>query len=168
MKINKWLKIGTMVVFMFQLTLIAHASGVKMSWQANTESDLAGYKVYYGTASGTYQNVVDVGNFATAEVDGLTKDATYYFALTAYNTSGNESGYSEEVQATISPEAAQGGSLLPGGSSPGTTPSGGGGGGGGCFILTSTMDYPFMQASFFALIGMLAGIAQLVRKSVRK
>jgi len=74
----------------------ALAADAILSWNANSESDLAGYKVYYGTSSGNYGNPIDVGNQTTYTVTGLT-GSTYYFAVTAYNTSGTESGYSNEV-----------------------------------------------------------------------
>jgi len=42
-----------------------HAGTVTVSWDPVSDADLAGYKVYYGTSSGTYPNVVDVGNVTT-------------------------------------------------------------------------------------------------------
>src|SRR5688572_28390741 len=62
---------------------------VTLAWDANTESNLAGYKFYYGGASGAYTNVSDVGNALTASVD-LLEGGTYYFAVTAVNTLGAE------------------------------------------------------------------------------
>ena len=77
---------------------IAQAATVQVTWNPNTEPDLAGYKIYYGTASGVYGDPIDVGN-VTGHVMEITPQhgATYYFALTAYDTSGNESGYSDEA-----------------------------------------------------------------------
>jgi hypothetical protein len=79
-----------------------------LSWDAPTTNadgtpltDLAGYKVYYGTASGIYSQNKDVGNVTTYTVTNLTDGLTYYFAVTAYDTSMNESGYSNEVSKTI-------------------------------------------------------------------
>jgi hypothetical protein len=86
---------------MMQLAHLAYASGVSISWNKNSESDVAGYKVYYGTATNTYQNILDVGPFTSAVIDGLTAGVTYYYAVTAYDTSGNESAKSQEVQATM-------------------------------------------------------------------
>jgi len=71
-----------------------------LSWGANTESDLAGYKVYYGQ-SRPYSQSLDVGNITSYTVGGLAEGLTYYFVVTAYNTSGYESGYSNEVSKTI-------------------------------------------------------------------
>lgn len=74
---------------------------IKIGWYPNTESDLAGYRVYYGTSSDrTFSNSIDVG-MATQEGDlvvytitNLIKDERYCIALTAYNTSNYESGLS--------------------------------------------------------------------------
>ena len=81
---------------------IAQAATVQVTWNPNTEPDLSGYKLYHGTASGQYGEPVDVGN-VTGHVMEITPQhgATYYFALTAYDTSGNESGYSAEATCFI-------------------------------------------------------------------
>jgi hypothetical protein len=74
-----------------------------LEWDPNDEPDLAGYKIHYGAASGSYTNVVNVGNQTTYTLTGLTAGVTYYIAATAYNTSGLESTYSNEVVFTGSP-----------------------------------------------------------------
>lgn len=74
---------------------------IRLQWDANTETDLAGYKVYSGQTSGSYNPPVDVGNITTATVSNLTQGATYYFAVTAYSTSGLESPFSQEVSYTV-------------------------------------------------------------------
>ena len=81
---------------------IAQAATVQVTWNPNTEPDLSGYKLYHGTASGQYGEPVDVGN-VTGHVMEITPQhgAMYYFALTAYDTSGNESGYSDEATCFI-------------------------------------------------------------------
>ncbi len=78
-----------------------------LSWTAPTTnidgtplSDLAGYKVYYGTTPGVYTSII-VGNRTTHQVDGLTKGQTYYFTVTAYDTKGNESDYAPVVSKLI-------------------------------------------------------------------
>lgn len=81
------------------------ASDVTLAWDANTETDLAGYKIYYGTAprpadatreSNPYPNVIDVQNVTTYTVANLANGA-WCFAATAYNTGGAESEFSNEV-----------------------------------------------------------------------
>ncbi len=66
-------------------------------WDPNSEPDLAGYKLHYGLASRSYDTVINVGNQTTYTLTGLEVGPTYYIAATAYNTSGLESGYSNEV-----------------------------------------------------------------------
>ncbi len=82
-------------------TALAQDATVKVSWDANTENDLAGYKVHYGKASNSYSDAVDIGNAVTVDITNLDRGATYYFAVTAYDHSGNESGFSNEVSVTI-------------------------------------------------------------------
>jgi len=72
-------------------------SSLIVSWSPNTEPDLKGYKVYFGTASRSYGPPVDVRLDTTYAVVNLTEGVTYYFAVTAYDTAGNESDYSVEV-----------------------------------------------------------------------
>jgi hypothetical protein len=68
-----------------------------LAWDPNTEPDLGGYKVYYGTSSGTYGVPLNVGNVTDYTLTGLTERGGYYIAVTAYDKSGNESVYSNEV-----------------------------------------------------------------------
>ena len=85
------------VVVTFLITSSLYAAQVEVSWNANTEADLAGYNVYYGTESGTYGEPVSTTE--TSQLLTLTPEVgtTYYFAVTAYDTSSNESAFSEEV-----------------------------------------------------------------------
>jgi len=78
----------------------AHAGDAILTWAPNTEPDLAGYNLHYGTVSGTYSVVANAGNATTYTVTGLGV-GIYYFAVTAYDTSGNESGVSNEVSKSV-------------------------------------------------------------------
>jgi hypothetical protein len=91
-----------LIVIIMLLPAIAFAATVQVTWNPNTEPDLAGYRLYVGEASGQYGEPVDVGN-VTGHAMQITPEygATYYFALTAYDTSGNESGYSDEASCFI-------------------------------------------------------------------
>ena len=91
-----------LIVIIMLLPAIAFAATIQVNWNPNTEEDLAGYRLYVGTASGQYGEPVDVGN-VTGHVMEITPEhgATYYFALTAYDTSGNESGYSAEASCFV-------------------------------------------------------------------
>jgi len=86
--------------------LVANAGNqrVLLSWQAPVSdggSPITGYKVYWGTSSGSYTNVQNVGNVLTYTVTGLTNGQRYYFAVTALNSVG-ESAKSNEVSAVPS------------------------------------------------------------------
>jgi hypothetical protein len=70
---------------------------VTLSWDGNSEPDIAGYKVYHGTASRAYTVTRDAGNVITYKITGLTYGQMYYFAVTALDTQGLESDYSNEV-----------------------------------------------------------------------
>jgi len=67
-----------------------------LTWNSNTEEDLSHYVLYYGRSSGVYSSTtLDSSN--TATVTGLLDGVRYYFVITAVDTSGNESGFSDEV-----------------------------------------------------------------------
>jgi len=89
-----------------------YAMDGKFSWLPNTETDLAGYKIHYGSASGQYEHVVDCG--LPEMVDGLVTytipnipDTLTYFAATAYDSQGHESAYSNEISYDPVPSAPQ-------------------------------------------------------------
>ena len=78
------------------------ASNVTLEWDANSESDLAGYRLHQGTTSGVYDSVVsDIpAGTETVTLTGIP-DGTYFWVLTAYDTDDNESGYSNGVTANL-------------------------------------------------------------------
>jgi hypothetical protein len=73
---------------------------VKLSWDP-PQAGVTGINVHYGTSSGTYTSTINAGLASDYSVSGLAS-GTYYFVVTAYDSSGNESVYSNEVQAIIS------------------------------------------------------------------
>jgi hypothetical protein len=84
-------------------------TSVAFSWMPPTENNngspltnLAGYKIHYGTASQDYTQVVALNNPSLNRyvLDSLPS-GTYYFAITAYNSAGVESTLSGEVSATL-------------------------------------------------------------------
>ena len=74
---------------------------MSVAWDPVASSGLAGYKVYLGTAPGTYGAPIDVGNVSSSSVNNLLVGTTYYFVVTAYDSSGLESLPSVEVSKTI-------------------------------------------------------------------
>jgi hypothetical protein len=82
---------------------------VTLSWTAptlNTDgsplTDLAGYKIYYGTEPGHYRETIQIDNPGlTIYVVEYLSPNTYYFVVTAINSSGIESQYSGEASRQV-------------------------------------------------------------------
>ncbi len=83
------------------LACSATLSAQTLTWNANTESNLAGYIVQYGTQSGNPSTSINVGNVTSRTVTGLTAGTTYYFRVVAYNTTGQQSAPSTQVSYTV-------------------------------------------------------------------
>lgn len=66
-----------------------------------TPMTVAGYKIYYGTETGVYTDVIDVGNVNSYTVSGLPLGNTYFFAVTAYDADGVESDPTDEQAKTL-------------------------------------------------------------------
>jgi hypothetical protein len=84
----------------------AQAASLQLSWNAPTTdadgaplTDLAGYKVYSGQSPGKYTGTLDVGNVLGISIGGLQDGQRYHFAVTAYDSSRNESDFSKEASA---------------------------------------------------------------------
>lgn len=77
------------------------AENVTIAWNANTDVDLAGYNIYAGERSRAYTEVADVGNSTEFDWSLLEAGKTYYFSVTAYDVSGNESSFSDEIKVTV-------------------------------------------------------------------
>ncbi len=84
---------------------LASAATVNLAWNANTEADLASYKVHRSASScagtGTFTSVGTVAKPATTFTDTLAADGTYCYYITALDTAGNESGPSNKVEAIV-------------------------------------------------------------------
>ena len=87
------------------LILVAYCAkgdqSVSLKWDPNTDTEVTGAIVYYGNASRNYPYHTNLGNVTRATVNGLQAGLTYYFAVTATNSAGLESDYSNEVSASI-------------------------------------------------------------------
>lgn len=102
-------RLSSALLFIFTISLLAIstsgdvlAAQVTLTWDADTDIQLGGYKVYYGLSRGVYSQAVDVGDQTTYNFDGLNPGQTYFFAVTAYDQAGQrESLFSSEAQATI-------------------------------------------------------------------
>jgi hypothetical protein len=70
---------------------------VTLAWNPSGGQDIAGYRVHSGTTRGVYTQTIEVGNATSALVSNLTAGTTYYFTVTAYDTSNQQSAPSNEV-----------------------------------------------------------------------
>ncbi len=84
------------ITFILAIPATSHATSVTAMWNPNPEPNIAGYQLLYGTASGSYTTVLDVGK-VTSYSFSVTGGVTYYFVLQAYDTAGVYSPYSAEV-----------------------------------------------------------------------
>ncbi len=75
------------------------APSVRVAWDPNPETNIQGYRIYYGPTGGS-TNLVDVGNLTTGAVTNLAYATSYFFYVTAYNTFGLESDPSETLTYT--------------------------------------------------------------------
>ena len=120
---SQWLSIGVCLAFLYGCggggsspTSVVNPSEsvggggvVTLTWTPPTTNvdgtglnDLAGYRIYYGTASGAYSNMIDLTTpgLTSYVIENLPLD-TYYFVVTAYDYNNNESAYSNEVTKTL-------------------------------------------------------------------
>jgi hypothetical protein len=103
--------VATTALPTFSITVQQAAMGsATLSWQAPTTrtdgsplTNLAGYRIRYGTSLGSYPNMIDIpnGGLTSAVVESLPP-ATYYFVVSAYDTTGAESNNTSPVSKTIS------------------------------------------------------------------
>jgi hypothetical protein len=93
---------GTLTV----LPASASTQSVTLAWAPSTNTDVAGYHVYYGGVTRTYTNMVAVGDVTNATVSGLIAGAEYFFAATTVDSAGVESVFSEEISYQVPGAAA--------------------------------------------------------------
>jgi hypothetical protein len=75
---------------------LAQGQTVTLAWDASASTNVAGYRLYYGTNTGSYQFVTNAGPALTQSVV-LPHRGRWFFAATAYDTDGLESDFSSEV-----------------------------------------------------------------------
>ena len=86
-------------LFLATSSFLRAAESVALKWNPNSETDLAGYRIYYGTSSAPFAQAMEV-HTNSASVSNLVGGATYTFAVTAYNDAGAESTFSDQVSYT--------------------------------------------------------------------
>ncbi len=102
----RWMKAArlTAVFMLFFMSAIflsfpplTHSGEVTLSWQANSESDIGGYRVYYGMVSRQYTQTIGVGKKTAVTIKNLDPGRPYYFVVSAYDLSAYESPFSAET-----------------------------------------------------------------------
>jgi hypothetical protein len=88
------------IVFMCLTAGLAESAAVTLIWDANPETDIAGYVVSYGTTPGQFTSAIDVGNNTIYAFAIPDPTKVYYLAVRAYDTAGLISNYSSVVSTT--------------------------------------------------------------------
>jgi uncharacterized membrane protein YgcG len=163
--------------------LPAFAADVTLAWDPNSESDLEGYGVYFSqNEPGPPYNLfgyvalseLSTPSAPTFTVTGLENGGRYHFAVTAYDTSGNESSFSISICADVgdvitpcpSSDTGDGGDSGSGSGGGSSTGGSGGGGGGGCFIQSAAVNDIGLspRISMLTVIGCVAASFWIRRK----
>jgi hypothetical protein len=104
-----WVRIlgGIVLLLIVSLSLGEAAQSVKLAWDANSEPNIIGYVLRYGTSPGNPTQRINLGkNTTTATVSNLADGTTYFFTVTARNDLELESPPSNEVSYTTAPLGA--------------------------------------------------------------
>ena len=167
----------------------SYALDVTLAWDANTEPDLAGYVIYYGTEPSDAYDGVGAANGDSPIDMPLDQDedpdpsvvqftvydlpeGTHFFVVTAYNTEGLESGFSNEASTAsdeLSAPAPQVSTASDELSAPARQVSteGTGGGGGGCFVATAACapnEATSVTYISLILVSLSLGVAAILKK----
>ncbi len=105
-KYRRFFLIDLLLIIVFSVfffSAAAFAGTVKLAWDANTESDLAGYRVFSHNAGGSYDYLSPTwsGIENSCTLENLDEGSGYYFVVRAFNTAGVESGDSNEVYYSV-------------------------------------------------------------------
>jgi hypothetical protein len=100
---------ASMSLAAFSISVVATATGgATLSWTPPTQNtdgsaltNLAGYKIYWGTSSNNYTNSKTLNSAVSSDVITQLTPATYFFVITAFDALGNESAYSNVASKTV-------------------------------------------------------------------
>jgi len=93
------------VLLSCQLPVRASQS-VTLTWNPTAATNVAGYKISFGTTSHNYSATNTTGLATNTTISGLVEGATYYFAASTYDSAGNQSTNSTEVSYVVPAPAA--------------------------------------------------------------
>jgi hypothetical protein len=115
----------TTALILTSTATVVRAQTATLAWDASADSTVTGYRVSYGTRTGTYSQTLDVGKVTQYTVTGLDLSLDYFFAVQAYNGAGLVSAFSNEA-------------MLPAPVPPGTTT---------ISSLTANIGYPLLVSN---------------------
>jgi hypothetical protein len=164
---------------------VANAASVTLGWSPNTEPDLEGYVIYRNTNSPgppySYSDAIPEGELVDplhpkAKLTGLQEGKDYYISLTAYNTEGVESSFSNEICTEVVNGVIElcSASATP---SPSTSSSSSGGGGSACFISTASTEVsqfsqritrPIIRSQILAMLFLLVVLIAAIKLRFNK
>jgi outer membrane biosynthesis protein TonB len=94
----------TALILIYSTTILAagrlHAD-VTLSWDPDSDPFIVGYRLYLGTTSGVYTQTAEAGSATSVLISNLVAGKTYYFAVSAYNSSAVQSTFSNQVSYTV-------------------------------------------------------------------
>jgi hypothetical protein len=94
--------LGIVSALIFLAIAPTHAGTISLAWEP--VAGASGYRVYYGSSSGSYTQQINVGNTTSVDVEGLNDCTDYYLAVKAYNGQGESTSFSNEVSGWARPE----------------------------------------------------------------
>lgn len=91
------MKMITPLLFMLFLATSVPAGTVTLAWDPSPSPGVTGYKLWQGGSSRVYTNSTALGSVLAYTVQNVVSGKNYFFAVTAYGSSGGESDFSNEV-----------------------------------------------------------------------
>jgi hypothetical protein len=94
-----WTRVFASLVtlLVFSSSLCHAVQNCTLAWNASSDTTVAGYRVRYGTTSGSTAQTKDAGTGTGTTISGLSDGVTYYFTVVAYTSTNVESQPSNEV-----------------------------------------------------------------------
>ena len=99
------MKISVLMLLLSAVCVFAQRTSVTFAWDPSPATNIVNYTIYFGKQSGNYKAFSVFGNVTNGTIE-LPDMAMYYFACTAKDANGNESGYSNEVSYSGAPPPA--------------------------------------------------------------
>ncbi len=108
-----WMSVAVLSLSLSNSTLFAVAAGsLTLAWDPSSDPTVVGYRLYQGLQPQDFTNVVDVSSNLQVTVSNLVPGVTYFFAVTAYDSTGLESAFSGVISYTIPTSAPRPDPLL--------------------------------------------------------